>query len=106
MGLAGVNRVSAKALPADLYLTLIHIAATTGKLPKLDLAGNVVEFEELTPDDRLDLLKRLMDKTVATPKAITVTSTVCDPETIAEAEVIDLETIPDDELRRLAARPK
>jgi hypothetical protein len=74
-GVEALRAVKAQ-LPIGTYLQLLHVAAVTGRLPKLDpwtfkpvtdLAGNEV-YNEVDVSDRLKILGGLVDKVVPDAK--------------------------------------
>jgi hypothetical protein len=58
-----------RAIPLETYLMLMHQAAVTGYLPRLDAAGKVVPAKDdeepiLTPNERIKLMEYLTDKSM------------------------------------------
>lgn len=57
------------SLPIPLYLRLLHAAATKGCIPVLSSSGEPTgEEQDLTPAQRLEVLRFLTDKLMPTPK--------------------------------------
>ena len=59
-----------RSLPVAIYLTILHQAAATGKLPILNAYGQATgEVQDVSPKDRLDTARYLIDKVMPTLKA-------------------------------------
>lgn len=54
-------------LPVGQYLHILHVAATTGKVPVLDSNGRAdtqAEWGTITPKEQVDTAKYMMDKVI------------------------------------------
>lgn len=89
-------------LPVGLYLTLLHQAIITGKFPIFDEHGNPTGIsQELRVDQRMDLLKDLLNRALpALPKEISVT-TDTDPNAESAVEARTLASLSDEELKQV-----
>ena len=86
-------------MPVNLYLGVLHVAATTGHLQEYDEKGVLTGVRQVTANQQLDAAKYLVDKIMPNRAPIRIEAA---PELSLEQAVENPQELTYDQLQRLA----
>lgn len=86
-------------LPVNMYLGLLHSAATLGQMPEYDEKGILIGVRQVTQNQQLDAAKYLIDKAMPNKAPVHIEAT---PELASEQAITNPRDLSIDQLNRLA----
>ena len=92
-----INEIEAlrHGMPVNVYLEVLHIAATSGKLREYDDHGNLLGVKDITGNQQLDTAKYLVDKAMGNkaPIRIEVVPELSNEQAASTPELLTIEQL-------------